>query len=120
MMKSNMVRTKRTSRKTTGGRLFGGLKKEPQIDILQVSFMDEVPVKIKDNNTFRRREKVIIISHELFYPLTLMHNARYGPSEINRIGKNNRVEIKDHTRWMAKIPIEEVMHVRDYMTSLSI
>jgi len=89
------------------------------MDIPQVSFMDEVPVKIKDNNTFRRRKKVMIISHEFFYPPTLMHNARYGPFEINHLCKNNRVEIKDHTRWMAKVPIEEVMHVRDYMTSLS-
>lgn len=81
--------------------------------------MDEVSVKFKDKNAFRRRDRVMIKSHEFFYPPTLMHKAWYVPFEINRICKNNRVEIKDHTRWMTKVPIEEVMHVRDYITCLS-
>jgi len=43
-----------------------------------------------------------------------MHKAWYGSFQINRICKNNHVEIKDHTRWLAKVPIEEVVHLRDY------
>ena len=61
----------------------------------------------------------MIKSHEFFYPPTFVHNAWYGPFEINRICKNSRVDIKDHIRWMAKVPIEEVMHLRDYTTGLS-
>ena len=81
--------------------------------------MDEVLVKINDKNAFRRRDTIMIKSHELFYPPTLTHKAWYGPSEITRICKNNRVEIKHHTRWLAKVPIKEVMHLRDYMQDLS-
>ncbi|KEH19780.1 hypothetical protein MtrunA17_Chr8g0362161 [Medicago truncatula] len=81
--------------------------------------MEEVRSKVKDKSAFRRRDIVMIKSYELFYPPTLIHKAWYGPFEINRICKNNRVEIKDHTRWMAKVPIEEVMHLRDYMAGLS-
>jgi len=55
-----MVRTKRTARKSTRGRSIGGLKKVPQEKIRQVSFMDEVPVKIKDKNAFKRRDTVVI------------------------------------------------------------
>jgi len=61
----------------------------------------------------------MIKSHELFYPPTLVHKAWYGPFEIICIYKNNRVEIKDHTRWRAKVPIEEVMYQRDYIAGLS-
>jgi hypothetical protein len=89
----------------------GGVKKVPQKDIRQVSFMGDVPIRIKDKNAFRRRDRVMIKSHELFYQSTLMHKAWYGPFEITRICENNRVEIKDHSRWLAKVPIEEVMHL---------
>jgi len=114
-----MVRTKKTAWKTTGGRPFGGVKKVPQEEIRLVSFMDEIPIKIKDKDAFRRRDKVMIKSHEIFYPPTLMHKAWYVPFEIKRICKKNRLEIKDHTSWMAKVPIEEVMHMQDYMQDLS-
>jgi hypothetical protein len=110
-----MVRTKRTTRKTMGGRPMGGVKKIPQEEIRQVNFMGDVSIKIKDKNAFRRRDRVMIKSHELFSPSTLMHKALYGPFEITRIFKNNCVEIKDHTRWLAKVLIKEVMHLRDYM-----
>jgi len=114
-----MVRTKHTIRKSTGGRPYGNMKKVKQEEIRQVNFMDEAPVKIKDDNTFRRRDRVMIKSHEIFYPPTLMYKTWYGPFEINCICKDNRIEVKDHTRWMAKVPNEEVMHVRDYMADLS-
>ena len=114
-----MVRTKSTSSKSTGGRPFGNVKKVPQEEIRQVSFMDEALVKIKDVNTFRRRDRVMIKSHELFYPPTLMHKAWYGPFETNCICENNRIEVKDHTMWMANVPIKEVMHMQDYMADLS-
>jgi hypothetical protein len=81
--------------------------------------MDEAPAKVKDKSTFIRRDRVMIKSHELFYPPTLMHKAWYVPFEINCTCKNYRIEVKDQTRWMAKVPIEEVMYVRDYMAGLS-
>jgi len=90
-----MARTKRIARKTIGGRPFGGLKKNPQEEIRQVSFMDEIRIKVKDKNTFRRRDIAIIKSLELFYPSILVHKAWYGPFQINCICKNNCVEIKD-------------------------
>ena len=117
--KINMARTKRTTRKTTGGWPFGNVKKDPQEEIRQVSFVEDVWIKAKDKNAFRRRDNVMIKSHEFFYPPSLVNKACYGPFEINRICKNNRVEIKDHTRWMAKIPNEEVMNLRDYMAGLN-
>jgi len=48
-----------------------------------------------------------------------MHKALYRPFEINHICKNNHIEVKDNIRWMDKVPIEEVMHVQDYMADLS-
>jgi len=69
--------------------------------------MDEVSVKIKDKNAFKRRDTIMIKSHGLFYPPALTHKVWYGPFEITRICKNNRVEIKDNTRWFKKVPIEE-------------
>jgi hypothetical protein len=108
-----MVKTKCTTSKSTGGKPIGGLKKVPQEEIRQVRFMDEVLVKIKDKNAFKRRDTIMIKSHELFYPPTLMHKVWYELFQITRICKNNRVEIKDHTRWLDKVPIEEFMHVRD-------
>ena len=117
--KIHMARTKRTTRKSTGWRPFENIKKVPQEEVQQVNFMDEVRIKVKDKKAFRRRDKVMIKSHELLYPPTLVHKAWYGPFEINRKCKNNRVEIKDHTRQVAKLTIEEVMHLRDYTTCLS-
>jgi hypothetical protein len=113
------MRTKQTLRKTMRGRPTRGVKKDPQEKIRQVSFMDKIPVIIKDKKTFKRRDTIMIKSHELFYPPTLTHKAWYGPFEITRIYKSNHVEIKEHTRWLSKVPIDKVMHLRDYMQDLS-
>ena len=101
-----MARTKQTARKTTGGRPFGSLKKDPHEEIRQVSFMEDVRNKVKNKNVFRRRDIVMIKSHEFFYPPTLVQEAWYGPSKITLIFKNNHVEVKDHTGWRGKVPIE--------------
>jgi len=57
-----MARTKRTARKTTGGRPFGNLTKDPHEETWQVSFMKEVRNKVKDKNTFWRRDSVMGLS----------------------------------------------------------
>jgi hypothetical protein len=87
-------------------------------EIREVKFIEEIAVKTKDTKTFKRRDSVMIKSHKLFYPPTLNHKAWYGPFEVTRICKNNCVEIKDHTRWFAKVPTNEVMHLRDYIQRL--
>ena len=105
----NMARTKRTARKSTWGRPFGNLKKDLQEEIRQVNFMEEVQSKVKDKNAFRRRDKVMIKSHELFYPPTLVHKVWYGPFEINCICKNNR-EILAHSNMMFYAMFQHCTH----------
>jgi hypothetical protein len=65
------MRTKQTTRKTTRRKPTRRVKKYPQEEIKQDSFMDEVTVKIKDKNAFIRRDTIMIKSHDLFYPPTL-------------------------------------------------
>jgi len=70
------------------------LKKEkPKEEIEQVSFTKEVSTRTQDNKTFRRREDVMIKSHELFYPPTQANKGWYGPFTMARMYKNDRVEV---------------------------
>jgi len=54
-------------------------------------------------------------THELFYPPSFSHKAWYVPFKITCINKSNQVEIKDHTRWLAKVPVTPSLNYLFYL-----
>jgi len=56
---------------------------------------------------------------QIIYPPTQANKGWYNPFTIVCISKNDRVEVRDHTRWYTKVSTKEIKQLRNYIEGLS-